>query len=199
MSIRSTRERLGMLALSVGLAAMSHTPAVADDLVTYRLTKGQQFQLCRDLEANLRSWGPQSPGMCEIPINPAFERLRAIEWEDLDPLAHWDLFLEVLERRLQLPKHQRDKPAAIANKKQREEKVISEAEQGEIGFGRASFDLNHDGVRDIVYRIGRAGCRDIYPEPTITYRWAYTVLPRGPREESLRQIGRRFLCYVGPS
>ena len=72
----SQRAALGALLL---LSTLWGSDAIATD---YQLIKGKQYQLCRDLLQNLKSFGPNPPLMtCGIQINPQIRSLRPLPWK----------------------------------------------------------------------------------------------------------------------
>jgi len=72
----------------------------------YKLVKGKEYSLCRDLLSNLKSLG--SPRMtCENKFNPKFKQFQKIPWKKVNPVdyktAIKELFLKI--RTINMYKH----------------------------------------------------------------------------------------------
>ncbi len=148
-------------ALAAGLAALSSEAHA----IEFKLKKGGQFELCRDMAANLKAFPDLLPQPFDMPFDPALTNFRTIEWESLDPLEHVSKL-----RQYVIYRHDRHRKKTAEEREadwQREKPALLEmARAGEIALEHAYFDANHDGKREPVYRFGR-------------YRWPATYDPRG--------------------
>jgi hypothetical protein len=174
----------------------------------FRLVKGKQYELCRQLGENLKLFpelriNPQLRiNQCEIPFDPRFSDFREIRWESLDPGRHMDVIREInmkkhdraaLLRRWKWGPEDEAREAALWERLKPEVEAMIAA--GEVGLGRTRMDLNHDGKLDTVYRYGRFRCDVRYPEPHQSFAWTYSVLQRDDPDLNWALRGRAGFPY----
>ncbi len=166
---------MGLAALlSVVLAGQVHA-------VEFKLDKGSQFELCRDMAANLKAFPNLLPQPFDMPFDPALTNFRTIEWEPLDPLEHISKLRQIVIYRED--RHQEKTAEEQEADWQREKPALLEkARAGEIALERAYFDANHDGKREPVYRFGQHRWPATFDPRGWVYAWSVFVLPEDDPE-----------------
>ncbi len=159
----------------------------------FELVKGGRYELCRTFHENLKLFPDLPQTVTEVPLDPRFEDFRPIHWEDLDPLAHERIIREIVIREADW-RASRTWPGMSAEEQEaawqdRKDDIVGRAQDDRIGFGRARFDINHDGEAETVYRFGYHQWPARYPEPHMTYAWQYHVMP-WDQEKASRQLRR---------
>lgn len=125
------------------------------------LVAPRDMEFCKAYEANLNSF-PQvkEPFVCERPINLKISDFSKPEWENLDPIKHIDLLLNI--ERLQYP--YRYKPELFDAKTEQtfREAIKTQISQGRIRLKLARLDIvaadagggtRPDGVPELVLRV----------------------------------------------
>lgn len=158
--------------------------------VEFRLKKGGQFELCRDMAENLKAYPDLLPNPFDMPFDPALGKFRWVEWEPLDPLEHVDVIRQAVITQGNFTN--RKTPEEMEVKWKKEKPVLLEkARTGNLYLEQASFDANHDGEHERVYRFSH----DTYKWPAIydprswTLAWYLLVMPEDDPKTSRQLAG----------
>lgn len=128
----------------------------------YKMIHGKHNPVCRKLGQNFNRFCDKPPMRRDIAIHPDFAKdFSYPKWESIDPLANIELIAEVVrsgepfrydctgecdsDRREY--QWQRTRP-----------KLLNSIRHGCVHFSRARFDINHDGKKELVYRLRGNDC-----------------------------------------
>ena len=168
------------------LAALLLSLAVpSGQAVEFKLKKGGQFKLCRDMAENLKAFPDLLPQPFDMPFDPALKNLRTIQWEPLDPLEHISKLRQIVIYR---EDWRREKTAEEREADWQREKpaLLRKARDGEIALERALFDANHDGKSEPVYRFGQHRWPATYDPSGWVYAWNIFVLPEDDPDAAIQ-------------
>ncbi|HYC44898.1 MAG TPA: hypothetical protein VED01_05375 [Burkholderiales bacterium] len=175
LSSVSTFAAAAMLGMLCPYAAWSSTEKhqlAAHDTTTrhtgacYRSTDGNRYEICRLYERNLNRFCGGPVMVCERKIHGAFAReFSAPKWETLAPEAHLEIVAEVIRSRITVASDCVNGCAVAWREKQWREyrpDLMRKLRQQQVTLARVRLDLNHDGERELVYRLTEGTCE---PEP----------------------------------
>jgi len=140
--------------LAILLAAGSDF-ALAEEC--YKLVHGKGNPICRKLGENLNRFCDQPPMRRELAIHPDFAKDFAFpKWEDLDPQANIELVAEA-HRSWAVVAHD-CKAKCDTGERERQWQLVraqflEAARRGCLRFSRARVDINHDGKKELVFRL----------------------------------------------
>lgn len=153
---------IGLIILLSG--GFGNQPAQATE---FKLKKGSQYELCRDMAENLKAFPDLLPQPYDLPFDPTAGKFRWVEWEPLDPLEHVNVIRQAVITKGNVTK--RKTPEEMLAKWAKERPVLlDKARTGNLFIEQATFDVNHDGRRERVYRFSHD-----------TFKWPATYDPRG--------------------
>lgn len=155
--------RLSSLMIAILLCVASYQNSAL--AVEFELEKGRQFELCRDMAANLAAFPDLMPEPFDLPFDPKLEDFRWVEWTPLNPVEHVDVLRQSVLWRWNF----KGPEEALAIWEREMSLLLEMAEKGEVLLQEAHFDANHDGQRERVYRFSRLD----------QYKWPATYDPRG--------------------
>lgn len=123
----------------------------------YKLIHGEGNPVCRKLGKNLNRFCDKPPMRRELAIHPDFSKDFAFpKWEDLDPQANIALAAEA-HRSWAVVAHD-CKAKCDTEERERQWQLVraqflEAARQGCLRFSRARIDINHDGKKELVFRL----------------------------------------------
>jgi hypothetical protein len=116
---------------------------------TYKLVKGQRFALCREYDANLKSFSELTATTTEWPLNPRFKNSSKLHWEPVDAMKNMEVIKTIYS--FQTDPTERKTAAQLAEAWHKDEiKVTQWVRSGEATLERTEVTL--DGTKLIVYR-----------------------------------------------
>lgn len=193
---RPTLRRLAGSCFLLTLAAMATSQQ--GQAVEFKLKKGQDLEICRDMAANLKAFPDLSPFPLDMPFDPSLSEFRWVDWEALDPLSHESILRQYIVQREAFREGYRGKEKTPGEQqvdwRAWRPVILREARAGKVYVERATFDSNRDGKHEPVYRVA---LKDLDLQPAIydprgwTPNWAYVVLPDDDRKASRQWIAMR--------
>lgn len=131
----------------------------------YKLVHGNGNPVCRKFGQNLNRFCDRPPMHCELAIHPDFAKDFSFpKWEDIDPLANVELVAELVRSRASVAHDCTGECDAKWRELKWQEyrpKLLEGIQLGRIRFSRTSIDINHDGKKELVFRLMDIGCPPI--------------------------------------
>ncbi len=128
----------------------------------YRLTEGHRFPLCRAYVNDLNRFCEDSALRCDFKVHPDYARdLARPAWEDVDPREHVGLIAQWAQSYFSVPsecKNECERERREKNWQEFKVKFDDALNAGRVRLQRARVDLNYDGIKELVYRLGDQEC-----------------------------------------
>lgn len=121
-------------------------PSAAAD---YVVTKGERFELCRELADNLNTFKDEPPLLCGLKFNPKFTNFRSPKWEMMDARENIEVAQMVLHS---TPLSKWDQ---------------ARLDEGKLVLQKGDVDINFDGRTNVVYRVELLDCDPAKENPAI--------------------------------
>ncbi len=158
--MKSRSVKMAFTSLAACWFVLGASAAFAEEC--YKLVHGKGNPVCRKFGQNLNSFCDQPPMRCELAIHPDFAKDFSFpKWESLDPLANIELVAELV-RSLASVAHdctgECDKNWRELQWQKYKPKLLEGARYGCIHFSRARLDINHDGRKELVFRLMGKDC-----------------------------------------
>lgn len=136
--------------------------------------------------------------VCTRKVHPDFGKDFALpKWENLDPAAHWDILEQVIRSRAaKVPTSCNEECKKTWQDKQWREnrpKLTEGIRQGLVKLDRARVDLNHDGKRELVYRLTEGDCK---AQPGAEHPGFAGLATLMVYDEARRQYDPRYAEYL---
>lgn len=106
----------------------------------YVITKGQRFELCRELAENLNTFKDEPPLLCGLKLNPKYTNFRFPKWEMMDVRENVEIVQMVLH--------------STPLSKWNQERI----ENRQLILQKGAVDINSDGRPNTVYRVEMLDC-----------------------------------------
>ncbi|WP_020592406.1 hypothetical protein [Kiloniella laminariae] len=142
----------------------------------FQLVKGNQFELCQDYKQNLDYYPELEETPMYIPFHLDFSDFREVEWVDLVPGEYLEEIKIHVQDQWDLRGRLTEEERFVQWEK-RKDKILQKLAEGTLRLGKASFDANHDGNRETVYRFGQHIWPSLYKEDGFTFAWSLFVRP----------------------
>lgn len=159
----------GLLTIAIPAALLATTCTA--NASNYVLTSGGQYEVCRQFEKNLQSFGDLPLDLYEWPLNPSLTDFRKPEWRAIDPTEAIPL----------IEQWARTDPSVLGNQppgaylEKQWQKLLADIHAGHARLERTSADIDHRNGPESLFRIQLPFMR--YPRSSsANLGWKYFIL-----------------------
>ena len=140
---------VSILIITAGFA----TPSMFGGAIarTLKLESGERYALCREYDANLRSFPKLTDTTTEWPLNPSFRNFAKPDWQRVDPAQHIDVIRNIYifhDDPLERLSDDEEEQYWQTDK----EEVMEWINDGEVRLEKAVLDFDAKGKESIAYR-----------------------------------------------
>jgi hypothetical protein len=184
-------------------------PAALTEAQCYRVTRASVPALCREFGRNLNLQCDRPRMVCDQLVAPSMTDLFSLpEWEPLNALASFEWVEKVyraqqsfnLPSRLSAWRSPPGEDPALRQKelehnerlwRERETEVRSKVASGQLRASRARIDIDHNGSRELVYRVDDSSC----DPKDIAWSWAPASPVMAVFNETTQEVDFRFAYF----